>query len=52
MAINGAGTPAVTEWTVPEYAPEGETFTVSWKTTGADAVEILRDGVVVHHVGV
>jgi hypothetical protein len=36
-----AGAPAVAEWTVPAFAPATLTFTASWKTEGAEWVEIL-----------
>ncbi len=45
LTVSVEGQPKITEFQVPEYAREGRTFTISWKTSGADSVELLRNGV-------
>jgi hypothetical protein len=39
-----AGEPSVTEFTAPQWVNEGLTFPMTWKTIGADTVEVLADG--------
>ena len=43
-----AGAPKVRAWNVPAYAKIGSTFEVSWRTSGADLIEILEDGLVIY----
>ena len=45
LTVNVEGQPKITDFQVPAYAREGRTFTISWKTSGADSVELLRNGV-------
>ena len=43
-----AGKPTIVSWVAPQYALTGESFTLRWETSGADEVQVLRDGVVIH----
>ena len=44
VVVYVSGVPKVREWNVPPYARIGGRFNLSWTTSGADAVEIIRDG--------
>ena len=48
LTVYVEGYPAITEFQVPEYAREGQTFTIAWKTQAAHSVELLRDGLAIY----
>ncbi len=48
VEVYRAGEPTVIQFNVPTYALTGSQFSLSWQTTGADEVQILRDGTVIY----
>jgi hypothetical protein len=44
LSVYKMGNPHVLSWTAPTYAVTGSSFSLTWTTTLADVVEIVRDG--------